>query len=129
MNKINPALMQRMRQGVASEEGDTTDTCHTLSLHEYHLCHPESTPVPTMTQNGLIGLVLDRQQCKVYRLARRHAMWIRTFAAIRNALHWVWRILTAPARAILRFFSKRIAMDKQAVKEVVGIKGVGSEWH
>jgi len=34
------------------------------TLHEYRTLYPESAPIPTLTQSGLLGLLLDRQRYK-----------------------------------------------------------------
>src|SRR5258707_9100942 len=43
------------------------------TLHEYRTLYPESAPIPTLTQSGLLGLLLDRQRCKAAGLTRRRA--------------------------------------------------------
>jgi hypothetical protein len=62
------------------------------TLHEYRTTYPDSAPIPTLTQSGLLGILLDRQHYKAVKLARRRAMWRSLCAAPRN----VWRALTIP---------------------------------
>jgi hypothetical protein len=63
------------------------------SLHEYRLRYPASAAIPTLTQSGLLGLILYRQDLKAASLARRCAMWKRVCAAPRNACAGIWRAL------------------------------------
>ena len=66
------------------------------TLHEYRLRYPDSAAIPTLTQSGLLGLILYRQDLKAASLARRRAMWRRVFAAPRNACANIWRALITP---------------------------------
>jgi len=63
------------------------------TLHEYRLRYPDSAAVPTLTQSGLLGLILYRQDLKAANLARRQATWKRVCAAPRNAWAGIWRAL------------------------------------
>ncbi len=51
---------------------------------------------PTLTQSGLLAVLLQRQRYKVFQLARSHAHRERMRAAIRSALTWPWRAPMAP---------------------------------
>ena len=66
------------------------------TVHEYRLRYPDSAAIPTLTQSGLLGLLLHRQDLKEARLARRRAMWSRICAAPRNTCAGIWRALTTP---------------------------------
>jgi hypothetical protein len=66
------------------------------TLHEYRLRYPESAAVPTLTQSGLLGLLLYRQDLKAASLARRRARWSRICAAPRNTCAGIWRALIKP---------------------------------
>ena len=50
----------------------------------------------TLTQSGLLAVLLKRQDFKVIQLARRRAYRKHMRAAIWNALTWPYRALTAP---------------------------------
>jgi len=63
------------------------------TLHEYRLRYPDSAAIPTLTQSGLLGLILYRQDLKAASLARRRATWRRIWAAPRNAWAGIWRAL------------------------------------
>jgi hypothetical protein len=63
------------------------------TLHEYRLRYPDSAAIPTLTQSGLLGLILYRQDLKAATLARRRATWRRVCAAPRNAWAGIWRAL------------------------------------
>jgi hypothetical protein len=64
------------------------------TLHEYRTLYPGTAAVPTLTQSGLLGLLLDRQRYKAARLAQRHAKWRAVCAAPRNFCVGIWRVLT-----------------------------------
>jgi hypothetical protein len=66
------------------------------TLHEYRLRYPDSAAIPTLTQSGLLGLILYRQDLKAARLARRRAMWRRVRAAPHRACAGIWRALITP---------------------------------
>ena len=66
------------------------------TLHEYRLRYPDSATIPTLTQSGLLGLLLDRQRHKATNLARRRAMWKSVCAAPRKLCAGIWRALTIP---------------------------------
>ena len=51
---------------------------------------------PTLTQSGLLAVLLQRQRYKVFQLARRSAHRKRVHAAFWNTLTWARRALTAP---------------------------------
>ena len=65
------------------------------TLHEYRLRYPDTASVPTLTQSGLLGLLLAQQDYKAATRARRRAMWKRVWAAPTNACAGIWRALTA----------------------------------
>jgi hypothetical protein len=50
----------------------------------------------TLTQSGLLAVLLKRQDFKVIQLARRRAHRKEMRAAIWNTLTWPYRALTAP---------------------------------
>jgi uncharacterized membrane-anchored protein len=68
------------------------------TLHEYRLRYPESAEFPTLTQSGLLGLLLERQRQKAANRARRHAMWRSICATPRRICVGVWRALTPELR-------------------------------
>src|SRR5437763_1536389 len=51
---------------------------------------------PTLTQSGLLALLLQHRLRKVIQLARRHAHRNYPRAAFWSTLTWPWRVLTAP---------------------------------
>lgn len=51
---------------------------------------------PTLTQSGLLAVLLQRQRDKVIQLARRRAQGKHVRAALWNTLTWPYRALTAP---------------------------------
>src|SRR5712675_3675959 len=52
---------------------------------------------PTLTQSGLLAVLLQRQRYKVVQLAWRRAQRGHMRAALWSTLTWPWRALTAPA--------------------------------
>lgn len=79
------------------------------TVHEYRLRYPDTAAVPTLTQSGLLGLLLAIQDRKAAELARRQAMWKRIWSAPGNAWTGIWKALTAtvphhpevPAKAVI----------------------------
>jgi len=51
---------------------------------------------PTLTQSGLLAVLLQRQRYKVFQSVYRCAQRKRVRAAFCNALTWTWRALTKP---------------------------------
>jgi len=51
---------------------------------------------PTLTQSGLLAVLLERQRYKVIQLARRRAHGKHVRAAFWSTLTWPFRALTAP---------------------------------
>ena len=51
---------------------------------------------PTLTQSGLLAVLLQRQRYKVFQLARRQAHRKHMRAALWITLTWPYRALTAP---------------------------------
>jgi hypothetical protein len=51
---------------------------------------------PTLTQSGLLAVLLQRQRYKVIQLAQRRAYRKDMRAALWNTLTWPYRALTAP---------------------------------
>jgi hypothetical protein len=56
----------------------------------------KSTPTLTLTQSGLLAVLLQYQRYKVIQLARRRAHRKHMRAAFWATLTWPWRALTAP---------------------------------
>src|SRR6266446_9671347 len=62
---------------------------------------------PTLTQSGLVAVLLQRQRYKTSQLAWRRAQRKQMRAAVWSTLTWPWRALTAPmpvrhSRRVLR---------------------------
>ena len=56
----------------------------------------KSTPTLTLTQNGLLAMLLQRQRYAVIQVARRRTHRKHMRAALWSNLTWPWRALTAP---------------------------------
>jgi hypothetical protein len=66
------------------------------TVHEYRLRYPSTAPVPTLTQSGLLGLLLAAQARKAAKLAHRRAMWKRIGNIPRDAWGLICRGQTLP---------------------------------
>jgi hypothetical protein len=53
----------------------------TITIREYHSRYPQTAEFPTLVQSGALGLMLERQERKAARKARRRAL-------LQSALHW-----------------------------------------
>jgi hypothetical protein len=51
---------------------------------------------PTLTQSGLLAVLLQRQHYKVIQLTWRRAHRKHVLAAVWSNLTWPWRLLTVP---------------------------------
>jgi hypothetical protein len=51
---------------------------------------------PTLTQSGLLAVLLQRQRYKIHQLAWRRAQRNQMRAGLWSTLTWPWRALTAP---------------------------------
>src|SRR5205809_7345837 len=51
---------------------------------------------PTLTQSGLLAVLLQRQRYKISQVAWRRAQRKHMRAAVWSTLAWPWRALTAP---------------------------------
>jgi len=56
----------------------------------------------TLTQSGLLAVLLQRQHYKISQLARRRAQRKDMRAALWSTLTWPWRALTAPVPVVHR---------------------------
>jgi hypothetical protein len=72
---------------------------------------------PTLTQSGLLAVLLQRQHYKVTQLAWRRARRKHIHAALWNTLTWPYRALTAPtlvrdsAEAFLGTFPRHVNLS------------------
>jgi hypothetical protein len=55
---------------------------------------------PTLTQSGLLAVLLQRQRYKISQLGRSRAQRNQVRAALWSTLTWPWRALTAPRGTI-----------------------------
>ena len=63
------------------------------TLHEYRTLYPDSAAIPTLTQSGLLGLLLEQQSYRAANLARRQARWKSICATPRTVCAALWRAL------------------------------------
>jgi hypothetical protein len=57
---------------------------------------------PTLTQSGLLAVLLQRQRYKIRQLAWRRAQRNQMRAALWSSLTWPWRALTATVPVRIR---------------------------
>jgi hypothetical protein len=55
---------------------------------------------PTLTQSGLLAVLLQRQRYKISQLGRSRAQRNQMRAALWSTFTWPWRALTAPRGTI-----------------------------
>ncbi|HEY3900738.1 MAG TPA: hypothetical protein VGM54_19165 [Chthoniobacter sp.] len=60
-----------------------------VTLGEYRLSYPGATSIPTLTQSGLVGSILARQERKALRAARRRAALERALVMVVDAWNWL----------------------------------------
>jgi len=77
-----------------SQQQATSMDQSVYTLHEYRLRYPESAEVPTLTQSGLLALLLERQRHKAASRARRRAVWQSICTAPHRTCVGVWRAIT-----------------------------------
>jgi hypothetical protein len=75
-----------------------------ISLEDYRFQYPNSASIPTLTQSGLVGGLLDRHEKRVVRRAKRRAVWNAVFGLPFRGLAWIVDLFRphhalAPARA------------------------------
>ena len=81
----------------------------TTSLKNYQMAYPTTAPAPTLTQSGVLGMILARQQLRADRAARRREIGKRLLHSPGEVLSSVWRALTEdPAKGL------RLAYELQA---------------
>ena len=80
-----------------------------ISLHDYRLSYPQTVPIPTITQQGLIGPLLERQRRKAIRAARRKALRKRLLALPAKALARIWRTLNTSTGSAVESFAEATA--------------------
>ena len=73
-----------------------------LTLEEYRFYHPSTALVPTITQQGLIGPILERQRRRVLRSLRRRAVLDSLLTHVADLLRAASRIITFRSRAPFR---------------------------
>ncbi len=96
-----PELMGRranvLDQGPIGRARETCENCPVSGeKNRKNYVMIKSTPTLTLTQSGLLAMLLQRQRYAVIQLARRRTHRKHMRAALWSALTWPWRALTAP---------------------------------
>jgi hypothetical protein len=95
----NQRLLLSLDQGPI---GRTHETCEnspvfgTRKTEKLRKNHVMTKSTPTLTQSGMLAVLLQRQRYKVIQLAQRRAHRKQMRAALWNTLTWPYRALTAP---------------------------------
>ena len=82
-----------------------------ISLHDYRLSYPNTVPIPTITQRGLIGQILERQRRKAIRAAYRKAVRKQLLAIPAKAFARVWRTLNTSSVSADESFAEAAAKN------------------
>ena len=94
-HKINSVVVLSSSDCSSMIQTDSTIMYPKSTLHEYRLRYPRTARVPTITQNGRLGLLFERQERKAANRFRRRALRKRIFAITRNAFRFVWGTVAA----------------------------------
>jgi len=68
-----------------------------MSLNEYRWQYPNTAFVPTLSQRGLIGEILQQHEKRMARRAWRRRVFYRIVESPVDAVAWLWHLATAPA--------------------------------
>jgi hypothetical protein len=60
-----------------------------VTLGEYRLSYPGTSSIPTLTQSGLVGSLMERLERKALRAARRRAAVERVLVMMVGGWHWL----------------------------------------
>jgi hypothetical protein len=94
-----PELMGRhanvLDQGPIGSARETCGNCPSQT-RKTEKTNVMTKSTPTLTQSGLLAVLLQYQRYKVIQSARRRAQRKQMRAALWSALTWPWRALTAP---------------------------------
>ena len=85
-----------MDQGPIGRDRETCEKLVSDEKNRKNYLMTKSTPTLTLTQSGLLAVLLQRQRYAVFQLARRRAHRKHLRAALWNTLTQRWRALTAP---------------------------------
>jgi hypothetical protein len=77
----------------------TTYRITTTTVQEYRMEYPWTSPIPTLTQNRMLRVLLDRQSQRAFARRRRLAQWRNMAAATRYAFAHPWRALNGECPA------------------------------
>jgi hypothetical protein len=66
-----------------------------ISLNDYRWQYPNTARIPTLTQSGLVGGLLERNERRTARRAWRRLMWERIVGLPVDGLAWLWHWATA----------------------------------
>ncbi len=101
MLQRRPELMGRranvLDQGPIGRDRETCQNCPVSGeKNRKNYVMIKSTPTLTLTQSGLLAMLLQRQRYAVIQVARRRTHRKHMRAALWSNLTWPWRALTAP---------------------------------
>jgi hypothetical protein len=73
-----------------------------FTLEDYRFQYPNTASIPTLTQSGLIGGLLERHDRRMVRRAQRRAMWNYVVELPFRGLSWMSGRITPPAPVAAR---------------------------
>lgn len=93
------------------------------SLKNYHMAYPTTAPAPTLTQSGMLGMILARQQLRAARAARRREIGKRLLHSPGEVLSSMWRALTEdPAKGLRVAYELQAREAKELSAAATGLK-------
>jgi hypothetical protein len=100
--KFQRAILQvRCKQAervIPGKEGRQNPRYEAATLREYRFSYPVSASIPTITQQGLVGPLLAREQRRAWRRARRRAALEAVLERAVEAFLWLRRACSPSAR-------------------------------
>lgn len=83
--------------GKTNAKPNASDPMNTpISLNDYRWQFPNTARVPTLTQRGLVGGMLERHERRAARRAWRRAMLSRILGWPLDGAAWLWHWATTP---------------------------------
>ncbi len=73
------------------------------TLEDYRLRYPNTASVPTITQRGLVGELLDRHERRGARRIRRRAVWQHVMGLPIQGVLWMWKAVTTTPAPVVSF--------------------------
>jgi hypothetical protein len=95
-NALPSSAAAALRKAINNQSQLNMNTSYRITsttVREYRMEYPWTSPFPTLTQNRMLRVLLDRQRQKAFARRRRLAQWRNSVAAVRYAFAHPWRAL------------------------------------